>query len=384
MENKKLKIAELAFSSKPIPSPKDRIFAPGIIINQIAEGLTDLGHDVDLFAPSDSSTKANLISFGLKSEYSQLWHQKDRTELKYNLRVIQSELYLYSAAYEKIKNDDNYDIVHCHEYRQPIYFSNFLNQPVIYTYHGNPLGDISSPLDKLRAKRYWKNNYFVAISNKQRELGKEYFNFIDTIYHGINLSRFNYQEKTTYTKALFAGRINESKRPDMAIEAAISTNTSITICGDQGKSENDLKYYDLKIEKFLDNKLVNFLGHVKYDQMAQRYCEVRFLLMPINWHEPFGLVMIEAMACGTPVIAFNMGSAPEIVQDAVTGYVVDIKEGMNGLVKAINKINRLTPEQYMAMRRACRNRAETVFSEEKMIKNYEKLFISISKKRQKR
>lgn len=380
-KNQKLKIAEIAFSSKPIPSPKDRIFAPGIIINQISEGLTSLGHKVDLFAPSDSRTKANLISFNLKSEYSQLWHQESVNELKYNLRVIQSELYLYSAAFEKIKAEADYDVIHCHEYRQPIYFSNFLNQPIVYTYHGNPIGDISCKLDEMRSKRFWKNNLFVAISNKQRELGKKYFNFIETIHHGINLDHFNYQEKSNYKKALYAGRIIESKSPDMAIEAALATNTPIKICGDKGKSKKDLEYFNTKLNRYLDNKLVEFLGHVQHDQMAQHYSEAKFLLMPINWHEPFGLVMIEAIASGTPVIAFNMGSAPEIVQDGVNGYIVNIKEGVGGLVKAINKINQLTPEQYVAMRRACRNRAESVFSEEKMIKNYEKLFISLSKKR---
>jgi glycosyltransferase involved in cell wall biosynthesis len=383
-KNNKLKIAELAFSSKPIPSPKDRIFAPGIIINQLAEGLTSLGHKVDLFAPSDSKTKANLISFNLKSEYSQLWHKRDTTELAYNLRVIQSEQYLYSAAFEKVKLEADYDVVHCHEYRQPIYFSNFLDQPVIYTYHGNPLGDIDSPLDKLRSKRFWQNNLFVAISDRQCLLGKQYFNFIDTIHHGINLNHFKYEEKSNYTTALFAGRIVESKSPDLALESALATCTPIKICGDKGKTKKDLEYFDTKLKQHMDNKLVKFLGHIRYDKMAEYYSEARFLLMPIRWHEPFGLVMVEALASGTPVIAFNMGSAPEIVKDGVTGYIVNISEGVKGLISAIDKINQLTPEKYLAMRRACRNRAKVEFSEEKMIKNYEKLFVSLSKKRTKR
>jgi len=231
----------------------------------------------------------------------------------------------------------------------------------------------------MRSRRFWNNNLFVAVSNKQRDLGKKYFNFVDTIPHGINLKNYTYSENKHYKDALFAGRIIWSKRPDLAIESALKTNTPITLCGDTSKTKKDIEYFKNKVEKHFKNKLVNYSGHIEYNQMSKYYQNAKFLLMPISWHEPFGMVMIEAMACGTPVIGFNMGSVPEIVKDGKTGYVVNHKEGLGGLIKAINKINQLSPEQYINMRRSCRECAEKEYSIEKMVRGYEKLFYKLSR-----
>lgn len=372
---KKLKIAILSFGSKPIPSPSDKIFAPGIIISAISDGLVERGHEVDLFAPSDSRTKANLISYG-SSVYSNYKELNNKNQMSFNDLIAEDELNMYSQSINVIKKG-NYDIINAHNYRRLMYFSDFLDQPIIYTYHGNPLEDIINDIDKRRAKRFYKNNLFIAISKQQKEIGKKYFNFIDVIPHGVDIVKYkfsnNYEEKL-----LFLGRIIERKGPDIAIKAAKNTNMPLIIVGQESADKQNRIYFERKVEPFLKSPN-QFIGHVSFDQVNQYYKRAKALLVPIKWEEPFGLVMIEAMACGCPVIAFKIGSAPEIIKDGETGYLVDMEDGVQGFTNAIKKLNSLSPNEYSHMRKKCRERVEQCYTYEKMIDRYEELFEKVAK-----
>lgn len=380
-----MKIAILTFSSKPIPSPKDRIFAPGVLANNLAENLIKRGHQVDLFAPKDSKTKANLMSFDLKSTYSQFKSIMEKNPVLYNYQVDQHELFQYSNALEII-NRGNYDIVHANDFRKLMYFSPFINRPIVYTYHGSPQDDISSEIEIARAKKYFANNLFVAISHRQTVLGNKYFNFIDVVHHGIDLNNFSYNSHSG-DKLLFFGRIMERKGPDIAIKTAIKTGKELDIVGDYLQSEKDMDFFHKKVEPLVNNnKKIRFFSHVPYNKVANAYQDKKALLFPIQWEEPFGLVMIEAMACGTPVIAYARGSVPEVIKDGETGFIINSSEkdkrgnfiikktGLDGMIEAVKKIYAMPEAEYCQMRQNCRKHVEQNFTIEKMVDGYESVY----------
>ena len=161
---------------------------------------------------------------------------------------------------------------------------------------------------------------------------------------------------------LSLGRINPNKGTDVAISAALKAGRKIDVWGDH---QND-EYWKTKVLPKIDNVNVKYRGHCDYRKVGLVYGQVRALLAPINWEEPFGLVVIESMACGTPVIAYGRGSMPELIVDGVTGFVIR-PEDEQGLVKAIKKIDQID-------RRKCREHVEKNFTTERMVNDYEKLF----------
>lgn len=366
-----MKIAILGFASMPVPSPSDRVFAPGVIIGLLADGLTKKGHEVDLFAPSDSTTKANLVSYG-PSVYSQFKELMTESPAAYGNLVTQDELFTFCKAAEKI-NQGLYDVVLANDYRKMMYFSKFIQQPVYYTYHGNPLEDIATDIDKRRAKEFYQNNLFIAPSKRQVELGKEYFNFATVIPHGIDLDNFVF-DSTGGSEMLFSGRLIKRKSPGLALSLSQSLNIPINIIGQPSDTGEDKEYFETEVKPKTDGKVRVLLGHIEYDQMSNYYRKAKVLVNPIQWEEPFGLVMIEAMACGTPVVTFDKGAALEIVDDGVTGFVVPSETGLAGLIEAVKNIYAMDEESYRKMRLACRHRVEANYSKEKMVNSYSRFF----------
>lgn len=368
-----MKIAILTFSSKKIPSPPDQIFAPGVLANDIAEGLIKRGHQVDLFAPSDSVTKANLISFDLVSAFSRFQKEMAEKPLLYNYLIEQHELFLYSQALEIIRKSGDYDLIHAHDFRRLMYFSNFIDRPIYYTYHGNPDDDLANEIDQRRMKRYLNNNFFIAPTHKQIELGRGLFNFVGVVPHGVNLDLYKFSEESQ-ERLLFAGRMMVRKGPDVAIRVAKKLEIPLTLIGDPCQSEEDKIYFEQKVKPNFGPG-IEFAGHVPFDQLGRHYGAAKALLVPIFWDEPFGMVMIEAMACGTPIVAFGRGSVPEIVEDGKTGFIVDPESGEDGFRDAVEKILRMDPEKYKEMRRNCRKAVEMKFSVDTMVDGYEKIFM---------
>ncbi len=353
----------VSLTSCPIPSPKEQIFAPGIICYELAKGLKKRGHQIKVFAADDSrKDEIDIEGCSIKSTFSQ---KNLSAEIK-NYRIRAHEIFAISAAFEEFKKG-GYDLLHLNSFPISAHFSDFVDGPITCTHHGAPTEDhdLKTDIDKIRQKKYYDRIKFIAISSKQRELGKEYFNYVATIHHGIDLNSFKFNPTPSGDLA-FVGRILEMKGPDVAIKAAFKSKRKINIVGDH----SDETYWQEKIFPLIkNNKNVKYEGHIAFNKIGDVYSRAKALLVPIAWDEPFGMVVIEAMACGTPVIAFNRGSMSDLIVDGVTGFL--IKPGdFDGFVKAIGKIGQID-------RKKCREHVEKNFSLEKMVDEYEELFTEI-------
>ncbi|KKQ89486.1 MAG: Glycosyl transferase group 1 [Berkelbacteria bacterium GW2011_GWA2_38_9] len=326
-----MKIGTITFSGSTYPPSPKKIIAPIRIAHDICEGMVDKQHDVYLFGPKDCQTRAKLISGEFSSfdtePFTGSISQKDY------LRVQKDLLLLTKVSdFLAIKK---LDLLHAHEFRILPYFSPFFNCPVVHTYHGNPKQDILTPEDKQRMKLFYNYNFFVAVSEHQIRDGRGLFNFVGKVYHGIDVGQFTYSNKAG-DYLLIANRIIHSKGVDLAIKAAID---------------------------------------VPYSQMHHLYQKAKAYLMPVRIDEAFGLVNIEAMACGTPVIAFAHGSIPEIIKDDV-GFVIKNDE-VSEMVKAIKNIDKIS-------RQRCREYVEENFTIGKMVDGYEKVYAKVVKEWKKR
>lgn len=354
----------LAQQDSPIPSPKDKIFAPGTVLSNLAKGLAGRGHSVKIYAAADSDIKQIPIeSNGIRSTHH---YEKEMSTSEISYRSTQHTLFQASAAFQEFK-EGKYDLLYIDSFPISMYFSNFVSGPILCIHHTISNYDESDKfeLDRLRQLRFFDKIKFIAISNKQRELSQKYFNYIATIPHGIDLDAFHFNNEPK-NELLYIGRIIPTKGVHIAIEVAKKTGMKLDIFGNYDPNDN---YWEKEIVPLLGDNKIKYHGVCPFDKVSEVYSEAKAVLLPISRHEPFGLVMVEAMACGTPVIAYDMGSVPEIIKDGVTGYVV--KEGnLEGLVDCVKKINQIN-------RINCRKRVEEYYSLNRMVNDYEKLFSKI-------
>ncbi|MEK7142637.1 MAG: glycosyltransferase family 4 protein [Patescibacteria group bacterium] len=371
-----MKIAILASNQRPIPSPPDLIFAPGVLIYEMTEELVRRGHDLTLFAPEGTKTSAKLVTAGTKSSYEEFaaggdFIQKRAANLhEYTRQSIQYELLMAAVAFESIDKND-FDIVHSHKTLHEIYFTNFIDKPCVFTFHDPPQREAASRIDVLRLKKYAKTGYFVSVSNFQRT-GIEFLNFIDTVYHGIKIDDFEFSEGGD-EGLLFVGRLEKKKGADIAVKVAKMTNKKLTLIGDPVIQKPEEKAYFDELSREIDKKQINYLGHVPFNRMVKYYRNRKAFLFPIRSQESFGLVMIEAMACGTPVVAFDRGSVPEIIKDGETGFICP-PDDIEAMVKAVKRIYEMPEEKYRQMRQNCRKHVEENFTVERMVNGYEKVY----------
>lgn len=351
-----MRIAIVTTGAKRIPGPRDSIYAPGQIIYNLTEGLVGKGHDVSLFASKDSETSAKLFSYDIESSFEAFGTGDPSTFVE--MRAM-TDLYLSSRLLEEHRKKP-FDIIHAHDYRRIMFLARNFDRPIIITHHGSPTDDAATDISKLCFKHFYQNLNFIGISDKQIELGREYFNYIAKVNNSVDTKKFSFNSNPEDI-VLSAGRIIECKNSHYALEAAILANQKIVLAG----SGNGF-YWENKIKPLLQNPLVEYIGHQEYDQMPAIFAKAKAFILPITWDEPFGLVIIEAMACGTPVIAFANGSVPELIIDGQTGFVV--KENTpEALAEAIKKIDQID-------RRKCREHVEKHFSVEKMVDNYEDVY----------
>jgi len=368
MKRKKIKIATFVASEIPFPIPKDfkEIYAPVEIALNIAEGLARRGHKVIFFGPKGSKSKiCQVVEAPIqplyKNEILKLrdFRKKDREKIFYLF-----DQYIISSIFkENLKK--KFDIIHIHPVDRALPFALLTKTPVVYTLH--------DPIYSWRAKvfeMYQTNNqYFISLSNAQRKPAPN-LNWAGTVYNGIDLKFFPFNPKPK-NYFLFLGRILAKKGAHLAIEVAIKTKENLIMAGDRP----DLKFWKEKIKPYLKRKNIKYVGFLPYGKTHELYKNAKALLCPIQWEEPFGLTFIESMACGTPVIAFKRGSAPEIIKDGVTGFLVDPyekggKPNIDGFIEAIKKIDQIK-------RANCRNWVKEKFTVERMVEEYEKVFLKI-------
>lgn len=373
-----MRIAVLASNFIKIPpTPQDvptgYSGAPEEIVHRITEGLVKIGHEVTLFASGDSKTSAHLISVTPRAS------AKDP-----DIGIGRHEGYEYtliSRAYQLVK-EGKFDIIHSHFDTKTAYFAPLAFIPTISTMH-SPLDRISNIL-----KHFKKTQYYVSISDAQRRAIPD-LNYIATIYHGLDISIYPY-EGGGGDNMVFVGRILPEKGVHLAIKVSKELDKHLEILGWAAKQS--MNYYKEKIKPYVDGKKIVNHGFLTRKSLKQHLKKARLLIFPIQWEEPFGLVMIEAMACGTPVVAYARGSVSEVVKDGVTGFIVNSssgdkrgdfvvkKTGIEGLCEAVEKIYSMPEEEYKKMRVACRKHVEEKFTVEKMVTGYEEVYKKICAK----
>lgn len=316
------------------------------VVSYLTEALVELGHEVTLFASGDSQTKAELIS---------AWPcalRLDSSVCDPNaLQMLQVEK--ACAAYEQ------FDILHFHiDYLPFSLFSRF-GAPFVNTMHGRlDLPELQPVFNT------FSNVPVVSISNSQR-LPLPQANWMQTIYHGLPADLLTPQTDIQPEYLAFLGRICPEKGIDTAIRIAAQSGLPLKIAAKVDKA--DKAYFETVIEPLLSQANVEFIGEINEAQKPAFLSGAKALLFPINWPEPFGLVMIEAMACGTPVIAFKHGSVPEVIDDGVTGFIVEDEIGAVGAIARLHELPRTK----------IRERFEERFTAKVMANNYLNLYTEI-------
>ena len=287
-----------------------------LLVSLLTEELVKLGHNVTLYATGDSVTNAKLVSC-----CSTFLRGSPRDKWVYNLQNVAACL----------ENSENFDIIHNHTFTEGLSMAGLSKTPVLTTLHGILEPDWEELFLKYKG---WYN----TISFSAKSLLPEKDRFAGVIYNAIDVDSYPFKTTAKKDYMLFLSRISHEKGPDIAIEVAKRMGRKLIIAGNI--DTKDVPFYEEEIKPQIDNDLITFIGEADYEKkrklMSGAYC----LLAPITWNEPFGLFMVEAMACGTPVVVFNRGSAPEIVIDGQTGFVVETVDDMIEAVKNIGKIDR--------------------------------------------
>ena len=308
------------------------------VVWNITESLVQLGHDVTLFASGDSRTSATLIA---PCERALRLDTRCRDPLAHHMIMLD----------EVFRRAEDFDVIHFHIDYLHFPLSERLGVADLTTLHGRlDLAELSG------IYRQFEERPLVSISNSQRE-PLRWANWRATIYHGLDTRQFHPSAKAGNYLA-FLGRISPEKRVDRAIEIAKRAGIPLRIAAKVDRV--DAEYFRAEIEPLLDHPLIEFIGEIGDHEKSGFLGGARALLFPIDWPEPFGLAMIEAMACGTPVIAFQRGSVPEVIDEGVTGRIVHNIEEAVAAVRDIDSLDRVQ----------CRKVFEQRFSANRMAKDY--------------
>jgi glycosyltransferase involved in cell wall biosynthesis len=315
------------------------------VIAYLAEELVRRGHDVTLFAASDSTVKVPLaVGMPQSLRLSGLDHLASSFHLP-----------MLSQVYD---HTDRFDIIHSHLEYWSFPLVRLVSVPSLSTMHGRLDLNELAPI-----YRHYRDLPVVSISNEQRWPLPE-MNWVGTVYHGLprNLLRFS---SGPGSYLAFLGRISPEKRPDLAIEVARRSGMPLKIAAKVDRV--DREYFESMVKPLLSTPGLEFIGEINEHQKEQFLGRAFALLFTVDWPEPFGLVMIEALACGTPVIARPCGSVPEVLRDGVTGLMVSSVDDLVGAVAKLRNISR----------RTCREEFETRFTAEVMAANYERIYYQL-------
>jgi glycosyltransferase involved in cell wall biosynthesis len=315
------------------------------VVSYLTEELVQRGHDVTLFASGDSETSARLVAV---TEHAV--RLDDNVRERCTVDAIRELDMVLATAHD-------FDVIHCHVDYLAFPFTRAVTTPVVHTLHGR----LDLPhLPQLY--RHFNDVPLVSISDAQRApLADCGVRWAGTVYHGQPLERYPFRSEHEGYLA-FLGRCSPEKQVDVAIEVAKHVGMPLKIAAKI--DQLDREYFDGVVAPLLDDPLVEFIGEIGDDAKADFLGGARALLFPIDWPEPVGLVLVEAMACGTPVIARPCGSVAEVVADGRTGFLAD---SLLDLVTAVERVDQID-------RAACRRRVEEEFSVARMTDRYEAVY----------
>jgi glycosyltransferase involved in cell wall biosynthesis len=346
---KRLRIAQVAPLWELVPPAT--YGGTELVVYNLTEELVRRGHDVTLFASAGSQTGARLVECApaaLRAMEEQI--KLDKT----HCTVMAYELMMMQTVFDQA---DHFDIIHNHVGYQLLAFANLTRTPMVTTLH--------NALDPLPVKELFYRNAnlpYISISNYQQKLWPN-LHYADTIYHGIETHRFkpSYETKDKHYFA-FLGRLSPEKGPQHAIQVAKALGARLVMAGKIDRV--DRAFYREQIKPLVDGDQIQYIGELDHGQKVELLSNAAATLFPITWPEPFGLVMIESMACGTPVFALRNGSVPEVIDQGKTGYIADSLEDLIEAVRGWREYDR----------KRVRKIAERRFSVARMVDDHERLY----------
>ncbi len=315
------------------------------VVHNLTEELIARGHEVTLFASGDSVTSAELVPVC-------------KSALRLDADCIDPFVHHFTLMEMVEKRAHEFDIIHSH--------LDYLYFPIMRRSHHTYLTTLHGRLDIPELQPLFtefREIPLVSISDSQRR-PVSYSNWKGTVYHGLPLDLYHFNKKGG-DYLVFVGRISPEKRVDRAIEIAKKAGIQIKIAAKVDKVDEN--YFESKIKNLLDHPMVEFIGEVGEKEKEELLGNALGLIYPIDWPEPFGLAMIEAMACGTPVVAYSCGSVPEVVDEGKTGFIVNSQKEAVEAVKNLHVLDRML----------CRSLFEKRFSVQRMTDDYLMIYESM-------
>lgn len=328
--------------------PPFRYGGTELIVKLVTDELVRRGHEVTLFASGDSITTAKL-------------HSVHEQALRLDPNIKESSIYEQMMLADVYQKADHFDIIHSHVGYASLSYASLVKTPTVHTMHGIFTDDNEKIFRKFASQP------LISISEAQREprLG---LNYIHTVYNGIDTAVYAFHPEPIQPAYLaFVGRMSPEKGPVEAIKVARAVGLPLKMAGKIDAV--DREFYQQQIEPLIDGEQIQYLGEISHEDKVKLLGGATITLFPINWREPFGLVMIESMATGTPVIAMGLGSVPEVIADGKTGFVCHELEKMIEVIPDATKLDRQTCREYVVSR----------FSVESMTDEYEKAYAMVLK-----
>jgi glycosyltransferase involved in cell wall biosynthesis len=339
-----MRIAQVAPLWERVPPP-----AYGgieLVVSLLTDELVQRGHEVTLFASGDSVTLAKLEAVHPQAL------RLDPSVKEYGIY----EMLQLAQVYERA---DEFDIIHSHMGCAALPYSKLVKTPTVHTLHG-----IFTP-DNCKMYSHAKEQPYVSISNTQRDPNLK-LNCVATVYNGIDVTSHKFFPNADQPPYLaFLGRMSPEKGPHHAITIAKAVGLPLKMAGKVDVV--DVEYFETEIKPHVDGEQIQFLGEANHEQKNNLMGRAIATLFPITWREPFGLVMVESMAAGTPVVAIRLGAASEVIADGKTGFICDTIDDCIAAVRRISEIDRL----------ACREHVLSNFSIKQMVEGYESVYREI-------
>jgi glycosyltransferase involved in cell wall biosynthesis len=312
------------------------------VVSYLTEELVARGHDVTLFASGDSETRARLVPVS-------------RRGLRLGEKAVDAVALHLGMLLQVYERGGEFDVIHCHTDYLGLPLTRGVATPTLVTLHGRL--DLAEAHPVYRA---FPEVGFVSVSAAQRAPLPD-VSWAATVHHGLPESLYRFQPAPG-RHLLFLGRISPEKRPDAAIRVAVQSGVPLRIAAKVDPADRD--YFERVVRPLLDHPLVEFLGEVDDRAKEALLGDALALIFPVDWPEPFGLVLIEALACGTPVIARRRGSVPEVVADGHTGFICETERDMIAAVRRVATLERA----------ACRAEFERRFTAGRMAEGYLRVF----------
>jgi glycosyltransferase involved in cell wall biosynthesis len=344
-----MRIAQIAPLWERVPPPA--YGGTELVVSLLTDELVKRGHDVTLFATGDSITQAKLSA------------GSDLPLRKKGVTVLEYPVYESTRLTPLFERADDFDIIHSHVDISALPYGNFIKTPVVHTIHG-VIPKVAEQLYRLH-----RDQYYVSISDSQRrhDLG---LNYVGTVYNGINPNTYKFHAEAADPPYLvFFGRMSPEKGPQLAIEIAKRAGWHLKMAGKVDPT--DREFYEREVEPLIDGEQIVYLGEANHAQKSEIMGPAVATLCPLTWEEPFGLVMTESMACGTPVIAIARGAAPELILDGRTGFLC---KDVEACVEAVSKVQSID-------RRTCRDHVINNFNNDRIVDGYEAVYRKLMKAR---